>query len=302
MYKDKRVYIGLLYLLIGLLSWNACNPSNPEQPQEKKPIPVPTPTVEQKSIQTRQSSKREKPECDVKGELLEGTSIWLPQSDRLFHLVADSSTFDMDFGQSHRILLVQEGQGCKTLLMETLPVNFSPDYPYLLDTLSNGKDLNLVCAQGFEFIYCYDLNQDKLLPRMQPVYDEQIEALDAQSGSPMGLRLHERYLIGYGADMGGYVIDLNNDQDPKPLLPIYYYVADNGIPRSLFQLQGIDGHYELCVPIVDEKSMQFSVVPMGKPSDQPYKVVSKGNKGDKLLVSTNDQSITIDMNLVSSSE
>ena len=103
-------------------------------------------------------------------EVLEGNQFWIREKSILVAVTADSTTFDADFGSSHRVLEVYNTESCELIQREVLPVNVSPDFPYFLAEITYNNESELVGIRGANTIYVYDVAQQQLLPELKPQY------------------------------------------------------------------------------------------------------------------------------------
>ena len=158
-------------------------------------------------------------DCEIDSEILEGNQLWIRDKETLVVITADSTTFDPDYGDSHRILEVYDTKTCERIERQTLPVNFSPDYPYYLAQMSYNNARQIVGIRGMSVVYAYDVESKAMLPELTPEYKAERYGEDAQSGLIRRLEVWEKYLIGYAQDYGAFVFDLSDAQDPKALLP-----------------------------------------------------------------------------------
>ena len=130
-----------ILFIISFLCFNACKPKvtdNAEATTEQDTKQSITIQDEERSRAIApQTEPATRPVCTFGGKVLDGNKIWLETAEAWVAIVADSATYDNDYGDSHRALKVLQGEDCKLAFSENLPVNFSPDYPYYL------ADINL---------------------------------------------------------------------------------------------------------------------------------------------------------------
>lgn len=239
--------------------------------------------------------------CEVAGKVLEDNELWLRDQSLLFCIVADSTTFDKDFGESHRKFQVYNTTNCSLILDELLPVNNSPDFPYYIEKNLHQESPSLVCVQGFDFTFCYDIENKQLLPRMQPTYLTQRTATDAQSGLPMGLEKVGNYLFGYSLEYGAFAFDLSKPAEPKPLLPAAEFTDQTTqsinslffIPKGMLEHRGI-------IPTLNEDENGIELVDVFKRGVQVTTGVAKNVRNNRYIIvesltSSMGERVVIDM-------
>jgi len=150
----------LYHLLFAfLLTTIACEDSGTSSQQAPDPTKEASNTIAQEIP--------EKHPCTLNGILLDGNECYLKKEQQLVCILADSTTVDMDFGESHRILEVYDTKDCSLVSRETLPVNYSPDFPYYINLESFEAQNKVICTQGYEYTFCYDVVNRKMLPRLE---------------------------------------------------------------------------------------------------------------------------------------
>ena len=184
----------------------------------------------------------------------------------LICITADSSTYDQQFGESHRVLEIYDTRTCELTNREVLPINSSPDFPYYIADIIFNKNSHLVAIKGFGNLYCYDTKGQKLLQPLVPEYGNKRMAQDAQSGQVKHLEVWENYLIGYALDLGGFVFDLTDVENPKALKPAAEHDLSDGNGEaysSLFFLKSENENtYQIVAPFYDNENMKFHVNPL----------------------------------------
>lgn len=243
----------------------------------------------------------EKHPCTLNGILLEGNECYLKKEQQLVCIVADSTTVDMDFGESHRILEVYDTKDCSLVSRETLPVNYSPDFPYYINLESFEAQNKVICTQGYEYTFCYDVVNRKMLPRLEAQFLNERSSEDAQSGAPRGLKLWEQILFGYAQDYGAFAFDLSNKATPKALLPTAEFaLPDRELYHSLFLMPTGEDRYQALVPIMEEEETSFEVRALFKQARKINPVLSKSVRNNRYLLfkdldAAKDSRLAIDM-------
>ncbi len=200
--------------------------------------------------------------CDIAGEMLEGNQFWARDAEVLVTIVADSTTYDADLqAASHRILEVYDTRNCSRILRQTLPVDRSPDFPYYIAEITYNNLNKIVAIKGTTGIYCYDVNERKLLPRLKPGFRSERFDVDAQSGQIQRLEVWEDYLIGYAQDYGVFAFDLSDRQAPKTVLPFAEYAMDEVSYAPLFLLSADAGGVQAIMPEYNRETGEFPIHP-----------------------------------------
>jgi len=224
-------------------------------------------------------------QCIIPGTVLEDNSFWVKEAQTLIGISADSTTADADFGDSHRILTAMNTADCSILFKETLPVNRSPDFPWYLNTNTYESVNQVLCMQGTEFIFCYDVLAKKILPKMKPKFYNKRIALDAQSGQPAGLSIWDRYLIGFSLDQGASVFDLSNKEKPKAILPAAEFYSENDESyHSLFLLENNKGKIQALIPRLNDDQDGMIANPLFSTPQDINTKVSKNVKDNRFII------------------
>lgn len=207
--------------------------------------------------------------CNIKGTLLEENQLWLKQEGLLFCIVADSSTYDTNYGESHRILQVYATQDCKQIDRQVLPINTSPDFPYYLADINYNNNSHLIAIKGFQKIFCYDYKSKTLLPGLKPTFLGEQFGEDAQSGMIAHLEVWEDYLVGYAVDYGTFAFNLTNSAQLEPVLPFAEFKRPDADRTSLFLLPSSNEAYQAILPSFDQNSGKFNISPL---FEQPKRI------------------------------
>jgi hypothetical protein len=201
------------------------------------------------------------PDCQLGGKMLEGNRFYSREQNLLIAIVADSSTYDENLGDSHRVLEIYDSRTCERIDRKELPVNVSPDFPYYIAEITYNKAHQLVGIRGFGNIFCYDVESRSLLAPLEPKFKNERYGVDAQSGMIKRLEVWEDYLIGYAQDYGTFAFDLGNKAQPEPVLPFAEFESEERF-YSLFLLPLDNGNFQAIMPDYDIEADQFAVNPM----------------------------------------
>jgi hypothetical protein len=203
--------------------------------------------------------------CEIKGKVIDGNQITFIKLNRVIYLSATSETQDINFGDSHRHLVVLDGRTCAEIFSKNLPVNRSPDFPYYLSEINYNNLTRAVAIRGFDQVYVLDLENLKLSKALKPAFLNTRMTEDAQSGMITRMEVWENYLIGHASGKGAFVFDLNNLEEIKSVLPVAEYEIDKGTNySSLFLLHGNDSTsaVQALMPVYDEDNAQFALNPL----------------------------------------
>lgn len=238
---------------------------------------------------------KQQQKCDINGEVLEDNELWLKDQGKLICMMADSSTYDPKFGMSHRILTIYDTYTCSVETKLTLPINTSPDFPYLLADINYNNNSKIVAIKAAKTVYCFDLTTKKMLPPLTPTFKTERAEADPSSGTIIRLELWENFLVGYAQDKGAFVFDLVNEKIAKPVLPYAEYQIGENNFNSLFLLPSETNKYQAILPHFDWEAETFSINPIFKTPlavntavqksalDNAY-VVLREKKGNKALL------------------
>lgn len=287
-------------VILSICCFIACEPTTNNN-TSTNPADIVETSTDTASIASKPSRPVQK-ECDIQGKILEGNRKLMKEQNRLVCIVADESTKDEKLGDSHRILEIYNTETCELIKKETLPVNISADFPYLIADIIYNKTSHLIAIKGHGSIYCYDVENEKLLDALIPDFLNERIAADAQSGKIQHLEVWENYLLGYASDIGAFVFDLTDTNNPKTQLPAAEYDLSFGEGEdfsSLFFLHSGNksNTYQAILPTYDYDERKFNINPL---FDNPKNVntnISKNVKDNRFIVLKTKQegSIAIDM-------
>jgi len=203
--------------------------------------------------------------CTVRGKMVEDNDFWIPEEQLWICIVADNITRDADFGDSYRIFDVYDTKNCSPLKRKVLPVNNSPDFPWYLFQNTYEEKNKVICTSGYEFTFCYDVENRELLPRLKPAFLLPRTALDAQSGLTLSMAIYDRYLFGFAQDLGYFAYNLTDKKNIKTFLPTseYYSKKENQF-HSLFLLPSGDKTYQAIIPTLDINEGKISLSTLWK--------------------------------------
>jgi len=235
-------------------------------------------------------------DCTIEGQRMEDNELWIKDQGLFVSILADSTTYEADFGDSYRIFSVYDTDSCKQIYRKTLPINFSPDFPYYLSTNIYDSKSGLICAQGFEDTYCFDVKNRVAIPALKPKYLSERNGVDAQSGMPQGLKMKGHYLFGLAQDYGVFAFNLSDLQKPIPLLPAAEYTAPDDNVYPLFFVQEGEGTYQAVMMKLNEEETETELI---KIFDQPLAIKptlpGQVRNNRFIVLSHNSQRVAIDM-------
>lgn len=282
-----------------LLLFSACTPSSTEPSDSVSSadtITAPADTFGASTAAPARLPLIPEPECPTEEQSLEENRLWLPQQQLKLLIVADSTTYDPRFGPSHRRLQVFRGANCELIYNDTLPVNFSPDFPYYFAAVNYNNAIQLVAIRGFDRIYFYDIRSNRMLPPVQPAFSHEVLAEDAQTGLIKHTELWEHYLVGYAEDGGAFVFDLSNRPNPQPVMPLAEHHLEDEFYNSLFLLGSNAEKRQAIMPEYNYRADRFEVHPLfEKPliidtakaktsPDGRYISLNRSDNGEKLVI------------------
>ncbi len=225
------------------------------------------------------------PECEISGKVLEDNQVWMSEQAIIAVIVADSTTYDEDYGDSHRVLEIYDANTCKSIDRHVLPVNVSPDFPYYMAEINYNGASKMVAIKGFDKIFYYDLASRRLLSPLEPVFKGERYADDAQSGMIQRLELWENYLVGAAQDMGVFVFDLSNIEEPKVVEPFAEYEISEADFGSLFMIPSAQGGQQIIMPNYNIATDEFAVNPFfEKPKELNTAGINQSARNNRFLV------------------
>ncbi len=290
------------FFFLGFLLLGACTETTTTAPPQQQPNTEISATPKSRTLPTNANhitqNAIKQTKCVIDGEVLEENELWLKDQARLICILADSSTYDPNFGMSHRILEVYNTYTCSLDLKLKLPVNLSPDYPYFLADINYNNDSKIVAIKAAKTIYCLDLSTKKMLPLLTPVFKGNRADVDASTGNIIRLELWENFLIGYAQDRGTFVFDLTPPNGPKPILPFAEYKLAESSFNALFLLSSGNNNYQAILPSYDWEEETFAINPIYKSPIPLNTDVQKSALDNQFLVlrqAQNKNALLIDM-------
>jgi hypothetical protein len=215
------------------------------------------------SLTSRQATSLDE-SCKPDAAILDGNSLLIRERGEAVFIVADSLSYDEDFGPSHRSLVLIDLEKCEEVDRKLLPVNVSPDFPYQLADISYHRMRDVIAIKGLKTVLCYDLQSKEVVGPVEPSYKEERAYADAQSGNIERLEVWEDYLIGYATDMGAFAFVITADNTLSPYLPAIEYPGEGLAYQSLFLMPTADGKVQAIIPSVGDDG--FSIAPLfGQP-------------------------------------
>jgi len=267
---EKIVFVTFLFFCISSCEETSNNKSTKEYPKvETPPTSQPIPKVTKKN------------DCEIKGEILEGNRKLVDGKNTLVCIVADKK-------ESHRKLEIYNTSTCELIKTKILPINISPDFPYLIADIIYNKNSHLVAIKGYGAVYCYDVGNQKLMDALIPDFLNERIAADASSGKIKHLEVWENYLIGFAEDIGAFVFDLTDTTQPKNLLPAAEFDLSEGENEnftSLFFLKSQNGNtYQAISPSYDYNDFKFQVNPLFETPKDVNISIPKNVRNNRFIV------------------
>jgi len=278
----------ITFLIFLFCCTSACNETS-NTTSTKNPPEVKIPPTTQPI-----SKVAKKEDCEIKGKILEGNRKLVEGKNTLVCIVADKK-------ESHRKLEIYNTSTCELIKSEILPINISVDFPYLIADIIYNKNSHLVAIKGYGAVYCYDVENQKLMDALIPDFLNERIAADASSGKIKHLEVWENYLIGYAEDIGAFVFDLTNTSQPKNLLPAAEFDLSEGEGEdfaSLFFLKSQNGNtYQAISPSYDYDNFKFQANPLFEtPKDVNISIPKNVQNNRFIILKIKDKNVfAIDM-------
>lgn len=284
-FLKKIIFVSFLFFCISSCEESSNADANTST---RNPPEVKTPSS------TQPISKIEKKkECEIKGKTLEGNRKLVEGKNTLVCIVADEKG-------SHRKLEIYNTSTCELIKSEILPINISPDSPYLIADIIYNKNSHLVAIKGYGAVYCYDVENQKLMDALVPDFLNERIAADASSGKIKHLEVWENYLIGFAEDIGAFVFDLTDTANPKNLLPAAEFDLSEGEDfSSLFFLKSQNGKdtYQAISPSYDYNKFKLQINPLFEaPKNVDISIPKKDQDNRFIVLKMTDKNIfAVDM-------
>lgn len=255
----KHIVLVVFSVLLFLL----CCKSEPAPSSASSILPKTVDTITNKKSEVSALTIPTSHDCSVKGQLMDDNDFWLPKEQLWLCIVADTMTHDQDFGDSYRIFDIYNTETCQQMERHILPVNNSPDFPWYIFQNTYEEKNQVVCTSGFEFTFCYDVENRELLSRMKPTFLLSRTSLDAQSGMTLNMAIYDRYLFGYAQDLGFFAYDLTNKKKVENFLPAaeYHLKKDNQF-HPLFLIPEGNKKYQAIIPTINMGDGNITITPL----------------------------------------
>lgn len=276
-----RLFIPFLFFLLTLLFYSCEGPAPGGQTENESND---SSAVDTREYANTSPTLRANHDCEIQGKFLEGNKFWVREKEILLCVLADSATYDPDYGDSHRIIEVYDTKSCQLIERKVLPVSVSPDFPYYLAEITYNNSSQIVAIRGFDRIYCYDLKSKKMLPELTPKFLSERFGVDAQSGMIQRLEVWEDYLIGYAQDFGTFVFDLSAKKEARPVLAFAEFASPDENYSSLFLLPSAGASYQAIIPVYDIEENKFSINPLFEQPKALNTNIPKSARNNRYLV------------------
>ena len=233
--------------------------------------------------------------CKPAAKVLDGNSLLVRERGLAVFIAADSSTYDSNLGDSHRLLITMDMVKCEEIDRQLLPMNISADFPYRLADISYHRLRKLIAIKGLKTVLCYDLMKKTILGPVYPQYKNEREYADAQTGNIQRLEIWEDYIMGYATDLGAFAFLMEDDNIIRPYLPVIEYSGDGLAEGALFLIPTTDDKVQAIIPgMEDQPPYGFSIETLfeqpielkGTPQKilSTYVILGKTSAGDQVLV------------------
>ncbi len=240
-------------------------------------------------------------DCTIAEKHFDQNIFFATDEAQLISIVANESTKDPDLGDSHRVLKVLNAKDCNVLLEKTLPINRSADFPYYLAPNTYEFDNQIVGIQGFSSLHYYDVKAQQLIGPIIPQYQEEKEAVDAQSGMVKGLTVWKNYLLGHALDFGNFAYDISDVSNPKPVFSAAeHQIKNTSQSNTLFILETEEGVYQAIIPVqdLDAGGNTFDLYRLFKTPLPINPKIASNVKNNRFIVfnqNGNDAKVAVDM-------
>lgn len=187
-------------------------------------------------------------DCMIYGKELKGHNSWNKELQMLFALAAQGDDINSNGNILFRTFQVYTTQDCNMINYILMPESKQTTSPYILQADIWEPNNQLVCAQGHEYVICYNTRRKEFLLPMNPKYNFR-KPYTGDQGKPLGMAVYEHYLFGLAKDHGAYAFDVKQLSATKPLLPKLEYQSADGSRRALFVTSGENGN-QLVLPLM----------------------------------------------------
>jgi len=178
-------------------------------------------------------------DCNLHGMQLEGQTHWMADKQMLFAIAAQGEDVNGAL-PNYRTFQVYTTNDCN-MISYTLMTENPNELPYALQADTYESENEMVCAQGYDFTFCYFVPHREFLLPMAPKFATPRRP-SAPAKAPKGLVVKGKTLFGMTAGNGAFAFDLSQRKMPQALMPNVEYVdQQNKTFKQLFLIHDEKG-------------------------------------------------------------
>lgn len=202
-------------------------------------------------------------DCKLHGLQLKEEMHWMAEKQMLFAVAAQGEDINGS-APKYRTFQVYTTQDCNMISYTLMPNN--PDNkPYRLFPNTYDPVNEVVCAQGYDFTFCYHVRRKEFLLPLIPKYIS-TRLKNGDAGTPQGLATWGTFVFGNATQLGAFAYDLKERSNPKSTLPKLEYIdRSSRTYKQLFLLRGEDGQQ---VIIPQSENGQLNLHPLLKAGEE----------------------------------
>lgn len=266
---DRLLYFSFILYIWSCQSTTSSNENidPPSSIRQEQASETPPSLAQSRSLTT--------PKCPLKGIILSSNKIWVSTEKAIVCIAADTTTYNKELGDSHRIVAIYDSNNCSPRAEWTLPINNSPDFPYYIADTCSYDDKHLVIIKGVNTLHLLDVQQNQLSSPITPIYQSNRPTEDAQSGMIIQIEVWGKFIVGYAQDMGTFVFQITTGTSLRPILPYAAYKLRSAAYNSVFLLPLGDHRVQAILPKYDWEEEQLSINPI---FDKPLSIQNRNTK------------------------
>lgn len=195
--------------------------------------------------------------CNLYGLQLKEETYWMAEKQMLFAVAAQGDDINRAT-PVYKTFQVYTTNDCNMISYILMPENRN-DEPYRLFPNTYEAKNELVCAQGYDYTFCFHVRRKEFLLPLLPKYATP-RSKTGGNGKPNGLAVWGDYLFGSSTEDGVFAYNLSERTKPQSILPKQEYLDLNSHTfTQLFIVVTEDGEQAF---IPQSKNEQLDLQPL----------------------------------------
>lgn len=218
-------------------------------------------------------------DCNLHGLQLKGEMHWDAEKQMLFAIAAQGEDIN---GSSpiYRTFQVYTTADCNMISYTIMPEN-RDNKPYRLFPNTYEANNEVVCAQGYDYTFCYHVRRKEFLLPLIPKYLTPRSRI-GEVGEPLGLATWGNYLFGISQGNGAFAYDLRERSNPRVTKAKFEYIDQH--TRSFKQLFFVFNEEGQQIFIPQSKDGELTLQPLLKPGEEITERIAQDRQGGRFAI------------------